>query len=130
MVEMEEVKNLIERPAWKDADVPIDLPNPVESIWKAEVGLTMGDVAIANTGSVVISNEPGRSRLASLTPPTHIVFIPESRIVQRVEDGMERATDRTTVIVTGTSRTADIESVLVRGVHGPGELLVLRMRGI
>ncbi len=128
MVELAEVNGLIEKPTWKDGDVQMDLPNPA-SIWEAEVGLTMGDVAIANTGSILISNEPGRSRLASLTPPTHIVLIPESRIVQTLEDGMKRATDRTTVIVTGTSRTADIESVLVRGVHGPRELLVLRMRG-
>ena len=46
----------------------------------AEVGLTSTDAAFAETGSIVVSSGPGKSRLASLLPPIHIAMVPESKL--------------------------------------------------
>ncbi|MCC7435804.1 MAG: lactate utilization protein [Methanoregulaceae archaeon] len=98
--------------------------------WTAPVGITWADLAIAETGSVVLSTGPDRPRLASLTPPTHVVLVREEAIVAHLEEAMPAyASGRTSVLVTGPSRTADIEGVLVRGVHGPGELIVVCVGG-
>ena len=114
----------------KTAFLDPDLPNllnleTTNDVWQAEMGITLADFAIAETASVVLSAGSNRSRLASLTPPTHVVMVKE--IVATLEEAFARITDRTSVIITGTSRTADIEGVLVRGVHGPKELLVIRL---
>lgn len=94
--------------------------------WTSPVGVTWADLAIAETGSVLLSTGTDRPRLASLSPPTHIVLVKEDAIVAHLEEAMESyASGRTSVLVTGPSRTADIEGVLVRGVHGPGELIVV-----
>lgn len=101
---------------------------PHDDPWTATVGVTWAEVAIAETGSLVVCAGPNRSRLASLTPPVHIALIKNDAIVPHLEDAMVTfAQDRTAVIITGPSRTADIEGVLVRGVHGPGELIVVRV---
>lgn len=94
-------------------------------VWQADAGITLADFAIAETGSIVISAGSGRARLASLAPPVHVCLLKE--IVPTLQDALDRMTPRTSVIVTGTSRTADIEGVLVRGVHGPRELIVVRL---
>ncbi|MDR3692041.1 MAG: lactate utilization protein [Fimbriimonas sp.] len=96
-----------------------------DPIWEAEVGVTTADLAIAETGTIVLSTGLGKPRLASLTPSLHVAIVPRSRIVATMAEAMSRLTDRTTVFVTGPSRTADIEGVIVRGVHGPGDVLVI-----
>lgn len=119
------LQDLPTKVAFLDPDLP-SLPNleTTNYVWQADMGITLADFAIAETGSVVLSAGNNRARLASLTPPTHVVVIKE--IVATLEEAFARITDRTSVIITGTSRTADIEGVLVRGVHGPKELIVIR----
>ena len=95
--------------------------------WSAEVGVTTADLAVAETGSLLLSAGPGKQRLASLTPWTHICIVESSAIVETLAEAVERMDPRTSVFVTGASRTADIEGVLVQGVHGPRELLVLKV---
>ncbi len=109
-----------------DADLPT-IPGLITTsdVWQADIGITLADFAIAETGSIVLSAGSQRARLASLTPPTHIALVKE--IVPTLEEAFARMTDRTSVIITGTSRTADIEGVLVRGVHGPKELIVIKL---
>lgn len=94
-------------------------------IWQAEVGVTTADLAIAETGSLLLSTGPGRPRMLSLAPMMHVVIMPKERIVATLAEAFARLSDRTTVMITGPSRTADIEGVLVRGVHGPGDILVV-----
>lgn len=112
----------------------IDLTSAVGDVlsgdpWTAEVGVTWADLAVAETGTLVIRSGPGRARLHSLTPPIHIALIEENSIVGTLEQAMPAfAQDRSAVLITGPSRTADIEGVLVRGVHGPAELVVVRVR--
>lgn len=94
------------------------------------VGITTADYALANTGSLVMMSEP---RLVSLLPPVHIAVIPSSSILTSLDELLERVPDpamvtAAMVLITGPSRTADIEQILVRGVHGPGEIHVVIVR--
>jgi L-lactate utilization protein LutC len=100
-----------------------------EAIAATEVGITSADYALADTGSLVIFTE-SQSRLLSLLPPCHIAVIESSRIVASLDDvfrlrPMPGANSSAMVVITGPSRTADIEMRLVRGVHGPGEIHVI-----
>jgi L-lactate utilization protein LutC len=95
-----------------------------------EVGITSADYALADTGSLVFFSESGESRLLSLLPPCHIAVIESSKIVPSLDDvfrlrPLPGAESSAMVVVTGPSRTADIEMRLVRGVHGPGEIHVI-----
>lgn len=96
---------------------------------RADVGLTTAEYAFADTGSLVVqaSAEP---RLFSLLPPLHVALIRAERILTGLDElltVMPQPADvsSSTVFITGPSRTADIEQILVRGVHGPGELHVV-----
>lgn len=106
----------------------LDLPLQEGILWDRETCVTDADLAIAETGSIVIHNRPGRERLASLVPPKHIVVIHEDKMVARLEDAISDGEGRSSVWITGPSRTADIEGVLVRGVHGPGEITVVVLK--
>lgn len=106
----------------------LDLPRQEGNLWDRETGVTDADLAIAETGTIVIHHRPGRERLASLVPPKHIVVIHEDKIVARLEDAISDGEGRSSVWITGPSRTADIEGVLVRGVHGPGEITVVVLK--
>jgi L-lactate dehydrogenase complex protein LldG len=93
----------------------------------ADIGITSVDYALAATGSFVMISSPQEARLVSLLPPAHIAIIPRSRLLANLDELLSilpRPADQTSsmVLITGPSRTADIEQVLVRGVHGPGEV--------
>ena len=110
-----------------DTDVTLPGLETTQNVWQADIGITRAEFAIAETGSVVLSSGTDHARLASLTPPVHVVLV--DRIVNTLEEGIAQLSNRTSVIVSGTSRTADIEGVLVRGVHGPGDVIVVRSDG-
>lgn len=94
--------------------------------WTSPVGVTWADLAIAETGTVMLRTGLDRPRLASLAPPIHVLLLSKGDIVPHLENAMDRfGAGRTSVLITGPSRTADIEGVLVRGVHGPGQLIVV-----
>ena len=101
-----------------------------ETYAQVDVGITSADYALAETGSLVVLTESSESRLLSLLPPCHIAVIARSRIVENLEELLTLLPEPTAnssamVIITGPSRTADIEMLLVRGVHGPGEIHVV-----
>ncbi|HEV8145369.1 MAG TPA: lactate utilization protein [Bryobacteraceae bacterium] len=101
-----------------------------EDYAKVDVGITSADYALAETGSLVVLTESSESRLLSLLPPCHIAVVARSRIVENLEQLLTLLPEPTAnssamVIITGPSRTADIEMLLVRGVHGPGEIHVV-----
>ena len=90
-------------------------------------GITGAECALAETGTLVMFSNAAEARLISLLPPAHIAVIPASLILNGLDDlfsRFPRPADQTSamVFITGPSRTADIEQILVRGVHGPGEL--------
>jgi L-lactate dehydrogenase complex protein LldG len=94
------------------------------------VGITGADGGLAESGSIVLAAGAGRSRMASLVAPVHIAILRESDIVPSLSHWVAAhpTAARNTanlVIVTGPSRTADIEQQLNLGVHGPGHLDVV-----
>jgi L-lactate dehydrogenase complex protein LldG len=96
----------------------------------AGVGITSADYALADTGTLVMLSSPREARLISLLPPAHIAVVPSSRILSGLDelfDAVPLPAEQTSsmVLITGPSRTADIEQILVRGVHGPGKIAVV-----
>lgn len=102
----------------------VKFTNSGEDIWDVDVGITVADLAIAEMGSLVVSAGPEKRRMSSLVPPTNVMLVNRSAIVGTLAEAIPKISDRSSAIITGPSRTADIEGILVRGVHGPGELLV------
>jgi L-lactate utilization protein LutC len=96
----------------------------------ADIGITSADYALADTGTLVMLSSPQEARMISLLPPAHIAVVPRGRILTGLDELFSlipNPADRTSsmVLITGPSRTADIEQILVRGVHGPGVLSVV-----
>lgn len=110
---------------WGDIQVHRALdPNEPTAIGRAEWG-------IAETGSLALFSSPEQPTLYAFLPLRHIVLVPKDRIVGHMEDfwaafrASGRAHPRNINFVTGVSGTADIESKLVRGAHGPRYLHIL-----
>jgi L-lactate dehydrogenase complex protein LldG len=96
----------------------------------ADFGITSADYALADTGSLVMLSSPAEARLISLLPPVHIAVVSRERILTGLDELLTilpYPAEQTSsmVLITGPSRTADIEQILVRGVHGPGEIHVI-----
>jgi len=96
----------------------------------ADVGITSADYALAETGSLVMLSSAEEPRLISLLPPVHVAIVPRSRMLGNLDEllaTIPKPADQTScmVLITGPSRTADIEQILIRGVHGPGEVYAL-----
>ena len=97
-------------------------------LFDCEVGITDVDCAIAESGSLVVSTN-GRIRNAWITPPIHIAIVRAEQVRADLVDLFESRPDAldaaSTTIITGPSKTADIEGVLVTGVHGPAAVEIL-----
>jgi len=96
----------------------------------ADVGITSADYVLGDTGTLVMLASPREARLVSLLPPAHIAVVPKERILTGLDELfslLPNPAEQTSsmVLITGPSRTADIEQILVRGVHGPGQILVV-----
>jgi L-lactate dehydrogenase complex protein LldG len=96
----------------------------------AGVGITSADYALADTGTLVMISSPHEARLISLLPPAHIAVVPSNRILSGLDElfatiPLPAEQTSSMVLITGPSRTADIEQILVRGVHGPGKIAVV-----
>jgi L-lactate utilization protein LutC len=107
------------------------VPQPVDlqrlSILAADVGITSCEFALAETGSLVMLSRPGRERVASLLPPMHIAVVERSQILPDLYDAIARlqamggeGLPSNVVLITGPSKTGDMELELTTGVHGPG----------
>jgi L-lactate dehydrogenase complex protein LldG len=94
------------------------------------IGITSASYALADTGTLVMLSSVQEARLISLLPPVHLAVIERSQVLSGLDelcDIVPRPAEKSSsmVLITGPSRTADIEQILVRGVHGPGELHVV-----
>jgi L-lactate dehydrogenase complex protein LldG len=104
-----------------------------EAQFAADLGVSEAETLIAETGSVVLRSQPGEPRLLSLLPPVHVVVAEDSQIVPDLFDlfvqwnkaESERPLPSSLALITGPSKTGDIEMRLVTGVHGPGVLHVV-----
>lgn len=95
-----------------------------------DVGITSARGAVADAGAIVLWPTPAEPRLMSLVPPVHVAVLDADTIHASLADMMalEKWTDgmpANALLISGPSKTADIEFTLVFGVHGPKELIVL-----
>src|SRR5439155_3365775 len=93
----------------------------------AAVGITSADYCLADTGTLVMIASREEARLISLLPPIHIAVVSRDRMLSGLDElltlvPLPAEQSSSMVMITGPSRTADIEQILVRGVHGPGEI--------
>lgn len=100
------------------------------TIADVEVGVTGALCGVCASGSVLLVSSRDSARSASLLPPMHIAVLAESALVGGLDDALRLLSPAAksasgVVLVTGPSRTSDIELNLVRGVHGPQEAVVL-----
>jgi L-lactate dehydrogenase complex protein LldG len=93
-------------------------------------GITGADAGLVESGSVILRSGPGRPRAASLLVATHIVILPVVRLFRSLTHFLAAHPGAAggvsnLVVVTGPSRTGDIEQTLTLGVHGPQALHVV-----
>jgi L-lactate dehydrogenase complex protein LldG len=96
-----------------------------------EVAITGCEYLVADLGSVIVSSAQSGSRKIFVYPPVHIVVAFSSQLVETLEEGYEKTVSKygdalpsMISIITGPSRTADIEKTLVLGAHGPKKLYI------
>jgi len=118
------------------AEIPLDDPmrsQRLQEIERVRVGLTGVDAVLADTGTLALRSGPGRSRLASLSVEAHIALFTADQIYASWADWWDQLNARAEwvsgasnlTLISGPSRTADIEMTLTTGVHGPGEVIVV-----
>jgi len=97
----------------------------------AEAGISFAECLIGRTGSFFLSSAQLSGRRLGIFPPIHVVVAFASQILPDIKDGLDLIKARyqdalpsMISLVTGASRTADIEKTLVLGAHGPKELAV------
>jgi L-lactate dehydrogenase complex protein LldG len=96
-----------------------------------DMGLTLMDFGIAETGTLVLNSDSEETRLATMLCETHVAVINRADIRETALAMADELTEMTrhpssyTAFITGASRTADIERVLALGVHGPLELHII-----
>lgn len=108
--------------------------------WKTEMfhatpaAFTAARAAIAETGTLVLWPDTAEPRLMSLVPPVHIVLLDASKIYNTFFEAMTQEgwgeagrLPTNSLLISGPSKTADIQQTLAYGAHGPKELVVLLM---
>jgi L-lactate dehydrogenase complex protein LldG len=107
-----------------------------DRIDSAEVGISFAQAGIARTGSLLLELVDPTARSATALPPIHAVFLAASTIVpdlyalrDTLNTYLSSPGSSYFSIITGPSRTADIERVLTIGVHGPKELHIFILEG-
>lgn len=101
----------------------------IQWLSQADAGLTGCLGVLADTGSLILVSGSERSQLASLLPPVHIAVVRTEQIYQSFDDWLRNSNEtiadyQAVTLVSGPSRTADIEMTLTIGVHGPKRLIV------
>jgi L-lactate utilization protein LutC len=100
------------------------------ALMTAEIGVTTVDCAIADTGSLVVSAAKTRPRSLSLLPTVHIALLFASQIRPSLGAAFEALAGAPGLpsaahVITGPSRTSDIENDLTIGVHGPSAVTAI-----
>jgi L-lactate dehydrogenase complex protein LldG len=93
-----------------------------------QFGITRAVGAIAETGTVILSDASTSRRLGALTPWVHIAVLRREEVFRNLAHAVAQLGDDPNIIwVTGPSKTADVEGILIEGVHGPGRQIALLM---
>lgn len=93
-----------------------------------DIGITLGEFSVGETGSICVDNYAYEARIASMLPLINIIFMPKNYIVNNMQDAFDVLAKvfwkGYSGFVTGPSRTSDIERVLTLGVHGPSRVIL------
>jgi L-lactate utilization protein LutC len=107
-------------------------PSTFHAHFDVDAGITDVAIAIAESGTLVHAVGRERGRAPTGVPPLHVVLLPASAIVPDLLDYFAtlrgipgRDLPSSVLLISGPSKTADIEGVLVTGIHGPNEVIVL-----
>jgi L-lactate dehydrogenase complex protein LldG len=118
------------------------IPHGRATVWSSagavpedtQVTLTLAEALVAQTGSILSSSGCG-GRGASAVPLCHVVYATTAQVMPDIEAALQFAqkdgiTERSSYVglISGSSRTADIEKILVQGAHGPRRLVVVMQR--
>ena len=91
-----------------------------------QFGITRASGAIAESGTLILDDLNTSNRLAALSPWTHVAVLDRATIHLTISDGLAALGSSPNVVwATGPSKTADVEGILIEGVHGPGEQIAL-----
>ncbi|BAQ08851.1 lactate utilization protein b/c [Bacillus sp. OxB-1] len=119
---------------WPAENIDLHVWNPeqgeanIQFAEQANVGITISDMTLAESGTAVLFSEPDKGRTVSFLPFKSIILIPKSTIVPRMTQAARAIREKTKNgeqlascinFITGPSNSADIEMILVVGVHGP-----------
>lgn len=102
----------------------------------ADMGISGANIAIAETGTLVLVSNEGNARLVTTLPPIHVAIVGYEKLVETMDDaaailkvlsksGTGQKQTAYVSFITGPSRTTDIEKTLALGVHGPRELHII-----
>lgn len=97
-----------------------------EEVIASYIGVTTADYLLADTASLALLGGRGRARSVSLVPSIHVAVVPAGRIIASYRQLLSllsvRSLPSNITVITGPSKTADIEATLVHGAHGPREM--------
>ena len=97
-----------------------------------DIGITLGEFGVGETGSICVDNYAYEARIASMLPLINIIFMPKNYIVNNMQDAFDVLAKvfwkGYSGFVTGPSRTSDIERVLTLGVHGPSRVILFAIQ--
>ena len=125
---------------WPGADGSEGLPELVpyegdigafkEDLFQIDAAITSTVGGIAETGAIILWPDAKEPRLMSLVPPIHIAVLEADKIFNSFDEVMQaqkwpQKMPTNAILISGPSKTADIELTLAFGVHGPKELIVL-----
>jgi L-lactate dehydrogenase complex protein LldG len=101
------------------------------SFLEVDCGITLCECLIERTGSMIMTSRQLAGRRLSIFPPVHILVASLSQLLPDIQDGLDFIRKKygnklpsMISLITGASRTADIEKTLVLGAHGPKELVL------
>lgn len=102
-----------------------------DALFDCDCGITDVYAGVAETGSLVIRPTPAHGRALSLVPPIHVAVVEPRNLVPDLLDLLRKlhsdGVGSGTVMITGPSKTTDIEGNLVTGVHGPGKVRIFML---
>lgn len=101
-----------------------------ERLFSVDAAITTSKGAIADAGAIILWPDENEPRTMSLVPPVHFVLLNADTICHNLSEAMEKwnwhdKMPANALLISGPSKTADIELTLAFGVHGPKELILL-----
>ena len=99
-----------------------------EHFERYQFGITRATGAIAESGTLILDDDLTSHRLAALSPWVHVAVLEAKEIHRSISDAIAAFGSSPNIIwATGPSKTADVEGILIEGVHGPGEQIALKI---